>query len=214
MVLGRELHCKAAETNSHNHLSPQTQMANSLRNFIGALVLGAPLSLLAASGGAQITMAPYRPVISLAIYNDSTADPAINVFSGPRNSRRHCLEAQIEESESLQASPTTMVGQEMDVYVGILSPNQRVRTWTPSGIPDGPNIGILNDAIVPYAQKYIPEKGFRLSQVKLESICVTFNNDDPIGHYSWFVWLMKSGKPLNNPQNWIGLASVPFFLME
>ncbi|OYT91680.1 MAG: hypothetical protein CFE43_12095 [Burkholderiales bacterium PBB3] len=188
-------------------------MTNSIRNLFAVLALGTPLSLLAANGGAQITTANFRPVISLAIYGPYAGDPSINIFSGARNGR-HCLEGEIAESESLQLSTTSMVGQEMDVYVGILSPNQRVRTWTPSGIPNGPNIGILNDAIVPYAQKYIPEKGFRLSQVKRESTCITFSDDDPIGHYSWFVWLIKGGKPLNNPQNWIGLGSIPFFLMQ
>ncbi|OYT88809.1 MAG: hypothetical protein CFE43_20545 [Burkholderiales bacterium PBB3] len=195
--------------------SGDIQMNNSIRNLIGLLVLGSPLSLLAANGGAQITMAPYRPVISLAIYGDSNADPAINVFAGARSGkRRHCIEAQIEESESLQASPTSIVGKEIDIYVGILSPNQRVRTWTPVGMPFDERRGVLNEGIVPYAQKYVPQNGFRLSQVKLESICVIFNSDDPIGHYSWFVWLIQSGKPLNNPQNWIGLASLPFFLFE
>ena len=188
-------------------------MNNSIRFLSVLLVLGAPLSLLAANGGAQITVGQLRPVISLVIDNDSTADPAINVFSGARN-RRHCLDAQVEESESLQLSTSSMVGKEMDIYVGILSPNQRVRTWTPVGIPYDPRAGILNDAIVSYAQKYIPQKGFNLFRVKLESTCIVFKDDDPIGHYSWFVWLVKGGQPLNNPQNWIGLASVPFFLLE
>ena len=194
-------------------LSSYTRMTNSVRNLIGILVVGSPLSLLAANGGAQITIAQLRPVISLAIDNDSTADPAINVFSGSRQ-WRHCLNAQIEESESLQLSTSTMVGKEMDIYVGILSPNQRVRTWTPVGIPYDGRRGILNEGIVPYAQKYVPQKGFRLGEVKLEGTCITFRDEDPIGHYSWFVWLIKSGQPLNNPQNWIGLASVPFFLLE
>lgn len=188
-------------------------MNNPLRNLIAALVLSAPLSLLAATGGAQITIANFRPVISLAIYGPYNGDPSINIFSGARIGR-HCLEVQIEESESLRLSTTSIVGKEIDIYVGILSPNQRVRTWTPAGIPYDQRGGILNDGIFPYAQKYIPQAGFRLSQVKSESTCITFNSDDPIGHYSWFVWAVKSGLPLNNPQNWIGLASVPFFLMQ
>ena len=188
-------------------------MTNPIRNLIGMLVLGAPLSLLAASDAAQITISPYRPVISLAIYGSFTGTPDINIFAGSRG-MRHCLDVQVEESERLQLSTSTMVGQEMDIYVGVLSPNQRVRTWTPVGIPYDPRMGVLNDGIFPYAQKYIPEKGFRLFGVKLESICIAFSNDDPIGHYSWFVWLIKGGKPLNNPQNWIGLGSIPFFLVQ
>ena len=106
------------------------------------------------------------------------------------------------------------MGQEIDIYVGVISPNQRARTWTPVGVRYDQSGGILNDAILPYAQKYIPEKGFRFGQITFESTCIVFKEDDPIGHYSWFVWLVKSGKPLNNPQNWIGLGSVPFFLLN
>ena len=86
--------------------------------------------------------------------------------------------------------------------------------WTPFGIPSDGRYGILNEGILPYAQKYIPQGRFYLGQVKLEGICIYFKDDDPIGLYSMFVWLVQSGKPLNNPQNWIGLASVPFFLLE
>ena len=107
-----------------------------------------------------------------------------------------------------------MVGKEIDIYVGIISPNQRVRTWTPVGIPFDNREVVLNDAIVPYVQKYIPQKGFTISEVKLERSCYTFQDDDPIGLYSWFVWLVQAGKPLDNPQNWLNLGTSPFFLLE
>ena len=189
-------------------------MIKPIHKLIGLLVLGTPLSLLAANGAAQINYPDLRPVISVAISSDSTASPALNAYAGIRQSYRYCLQAQIAESEYLQSLPISMVGKEVDVYVGIISPSQQVRTWTPVGKPYDPRNGILNNGIVPYAQKYIPTKGFVIFEVKLEGTCYTFNNDDPIGLYSWFVWLVKAGKPLENPQNWIGLATAPFFLLE
>ena len=189
-------------------------MTNPIRNLIGMLMLSAPLALLAANGPALITYPQLRPVISIAIDSSSTANPAISSLSGIRRSLRYCLEAQIAETESLQVTPLSMVGKEIDIYVGIISPNQRVRTWTPVGIPFDKRDGILNDGIVPYAQKYIPEKGFTISEVKLERSCYTFQDDDPIGLYSWFVWLVQAGKPLENPQNWLNLGTSPFFLLE
>ena len=100
-------------------------MIKLIYKLIAVLMLGTPLTLLAATGGAQITIASLGPVISLAIDGEYAGDPSVNIFSGSRN-RRQCLSAQIAESESLQQSTSSMVGKEMDIYVGVISPSQRL----------------------------------------------------------------------------------------
>ena len=187
------------------------QMIKSTNNLFCVLLAFAPLISFAADGPAKIRIPQYRPVISISI--DSNVEGSISALNG-RRFERFCFLAEIAETELLQASPLSIVGKEIDVYVGLISPAQRVRTWTPTGKPYDPEGGIINEGILPYAQKYIPRGSFFNFEIKLESICYRFESNDTNGLYSVFVWLVKGGQSLAEPRNWIGTATAPFFLTD
>ncbi len=163
-----------------------------------------------AAGGAVITTPTYRPVIGISV-----TIPGVDLVLSALTMRRDvvfCFNAEIQQTETLTASAASMFGKEIDVYFGILSPYQSIRTWVPTGVQYSTQG--LKDGIRPYVQKYVANKGFFSGELKDETNCHRFTNDDPSGLHSIFVWIVKGGQSIGDPKNWIGAATSPLMLLD
>ena len=173
------------------------------------LLLAAIATMWGEPCSAQAVLYPTeRPAIVFSLNDGQTFSDILAMNRGGASIR---IGASISENPQQGYSDSFTFKEPIDVYIGMIGPDQSVRSWQPEG--NGfLSRGILMPGILPYAKNFQAPANFSTQALHNEVIWYRFGLEEPAGLYSIFLWIVKAGAPIGDPRRWVGAATYPLFV--
>lgn len=174
------------------------------------LLLAAIATMWGETCSAQAVLYPAnRPAIVFSLGDGQTFSDILAMNRG----RNFGIGANVSENPQQGYSDFFTFKEPIDVYIGMIGPDQSVRSWQPEG--NGfLSRGILTPGILPYAKNFQAPANFNTQALHSEVIWYRFGLEEPTGLYSIFIWLVKAGAPIGDPRRWVGAATYPLLVVE
>ncbi len=117
-------------------------------------------------------------------------------------------------SGEMDPAAAYLFGKAVDVYFGILTPDQQAFSWILNPNTSSRNaIGVIG--FRPILTNYIASGAYSMEQIAVsQKFAYPFTSSDKLGLYTVFCILVYAGKDPSKPENWSSVGMSPFLLTK
>ncbi len=186
-------------------------MIKALALVLAAIVTmwGEPCSAQTVANQPSVLFPTARPGIGISVSDRQNFSDMLTMIRG----KNFAIGTAVYENPRPALTDFYSFKEPIDVYIGLLGPDQSVRTWQPEG-KEFLSRGILTPGILPYAKNFQAPANFSVETIFGEPIWYQFGLQEPTCFYSIFIWLVKAGAPIGDPRRWVGAATYPLLVVE